>query len=59
MPDLSRLRDIWGSLELRGQVTLVVSLLAVLGTAVFLFRFAAQVRNKAVDAYQELFRMQV
>ncbi len=42
MPDLSRLRDIWGSLELRGQVTLVVSLLAVLGTAVFLFRFAAQ-----------------
>jgi flagellar M-ring protein FliF len=42
MPDLSRFRDIWGSLELRGQVTLVVSLLAVLGTAFFLYQFAAQ-----------------
>jgi flagellar M-ring protein FliF len=42
VPDVSRLRDLWGNLELRGQVTLVVSLLAVLATAFFLFQFAAK-----------------
>jgi len=42
MPDLSRLRDIWRGLELPGQVTLVASIVAVLVTAGFLFRFAAR-----------------
>src|SRR5439155_6624807 len=42
MPDLSRLRDIWRGLELPGQVTLVASIVAVLVTAGFLFRFAAK-----------------
>ena len=100
MPSLARAAELWRSLELRAQIALVASALAVLGTGYFLFSLASkpsysvvasgltateggdvanslegagisyelrdggstvavQVRDKTVDAYHEIFRMQI
>ena len=42
MPSLSSLRDFWRSLESRSQITLVVSLLAVVATMYGIYHFASQ-----------------
>jgi flagellar M-ring protein FliF len=42
MPSLSSLRDFWRSLESRSQITLVVSLLAVVATMYAIYHFASQ-----------------
>jgi flagellar M-ring protein FliF len=42
MPDASRLQDIWRGLELKGQVTIVASAVAVIAAAFFLYGFAGK-----------------
>src|SRR4051794_17607415 len=42
MPSLARAAEVWRSLELRAQIALVASAVAVLGTAYFLFSLASK-----------------
>src|SRR5437764_10324513 len=42
MPNFTSIKDTWKSIEPRGQLTLVVSLLLILVTAYFLFNYATK-----------------
>jgi hypothetical protein len=50
MPSLSSIRDFWRSLESRSQITLVLSLLAVVATMYGIYHFASQPSYTTVEA---------